>query len=155
MIPKLITKKSLSLEAAKTLVSFAVLKASELNVSGAIAVVDDGGHLIYLERLDGTMVAASNIAIGKASTAVGFKRPGVVLEQTVTTDRPAMKSLNGLTPATFVPLKGSYPIEIDREIVGAIAVAGAETGENDEIIAAYAVKCFIDVILIMENDLVN
>ena len=139
---KIIAKHTLTLDAAKTLVDFAILKTKELGVGGAIAVVDDGGHLIYLERIDGTMVAAANIAIGKASTAVGFKRPGIVLEQTVSNERPAMQTLNSVAPAPFVPLKGSYPIEIDGEIVGAIAVAGAGNGENDESIALFALEKF-------------
>lgn len=143
-MPKLITKKSLSLEAAKDLIVFATLKAKELGVSGAIAVVDDGGHLICLERMDGTMLAASGIAIGKAATAIGFRRSGAVLEQTITTQRPAMQILNSVTPAPFVPLKGSYPIEIDGEIVGAIAVAGAVNGENDEAIVLSAIKQFMN-----------
>jgi len=139
---KLIQKHTLTLEAAKSLIAFAILKAKELGVGGAIAVVDDGGHLICLERIDGTMVAAANIAIGKAATAVGFKRPGVILEETITTQRPAMQILNSVTPAPFVPLKGSYPIEINGEIVGAIAVAGAMNGENDEAIALFALEKF-------------
>jgi glc operon protein GlcG len=89
------------------------------------------------------MAAAANIAIGKAATAIGFKRPGAVLEQTVSTQRPAMQVLNSVTPAPFVPLKGSYPIEIDGEIVGAIAVAGAMNGENDEAIALGAIEEFL------------
>ena len=139
---KLIVKHSLSRKAAKTLIGFAILKAEELGVGGAIAVVDDGGHLICLERIDGTMAAAANIAIGKAATAIGFKRPGAVLEETITTQRPAMQTLNSVTPAPFVPLKGSYPIEINGEIVGAIAVAGAMNGENDEAIALFASEKF-------------
>lgn len=127
------------------LVELAVSKARELEVGAAIALVDDGGHLICLERLDGTMVAAANIAIGKAATALGFKRPGSVLEETVTIERPAMKTLNSVTPAPFVPLKGSYPIEIDGNIVGAIAVAGAGTGQNDETIALFAIERFMNL----------
>jgi len=122
-----------------------LLKTKELGVGGAIAVVDDGGHLICLERIDGTMVAAANIAIGKAATAIGFKRPGAVLEQTISVDRPAMRTLNSVTPFPFVPLKGSYPIVIDGEIVGALAVAGAENAENDEKIALYATEKFLNV----------
>jgi len=142
---KLIAKHTLTLEAAKTLVNFAILKANELGVGGAIAVVDDGGHLICLERIDGTMVAASGIAIGKAATALAFKRPGIVLEQTVTTDRKAMQTLNSASPVPFVPLMGSYPIEIDGQIVGALAVAGAEKGENDETIVCCAVEQFMNM----------
>lgn len=141
---KLIQKHTLTLEAAKSLIAFAILKAKELGVGGAIAVVDDGGHLICLERIDGTMVSSANIAIGKAATAIGFKRPGAVLEETITTQRPAMQGLHSVTPAPFVPLKGSYPIEINGEMVGAIAVAGAMNGENDEAIALFALEKFLN-----------
>jgi glc operon protein GlcG len=139
---KLITKKSLTLESAKALIGFAMLKAGELGVCGAIAVVDNGGHLICLERIDGTMSAAAGIAIGKAATAVAFKRPGAVLEQTISNDRPAMAVLNSVSPFPFVPLQGSYPIESDNQIVGAIAVAGAMNAENDEAIALFALEKF-------------
>lgn len=139
----LIQKHTLTLEAAKSLIDYAIHKANALGVGGAIAVVDDGGHLICLERIDGTMAAAAGIAIGKAATVIGFQRPGAVLEEIITTQRPAMQVLNSVTPAPFVPLKGSYPIEIDGEIVGAIAVAGALNGENDEAIAFYAIENFL------------
>ena len=135
----------LSLEVAKLLEKFAIVKAKELGVGAAIAVVDDGGHLICFERLDGTMAAAANIAIGKAATAVSFKRPGIVSEQTVTTDRPAMRTLDSVTPFPYVPLKGSYPIEIDGELIGAIGIAGAITGENDEAIALFAIEKFLNL----------
>lgn len=141
---KLIAKKMLSLEAAKSLIAFATLKAKELGVGGAIAVVDDGGHLICLERLDGTMVAAANIAIGKAATAVGFMRPGRILEKTVSDVRVAMQTLGNVTPAPFVPLMGAYPIEIDGQTVGGISVAGAENGENDETIVSFAIAKFLN-----------
>lgn len=140
---KLFAKHTLTLEAAKTLIDFAKLKAKELEVGGAIAVVDDGGHLICLERIDGTMLAAASIAIGKAATTVGFKRPGKVLENTVSTDRVAMQILGNVTPAPFIPLMGAYPIVIEGEIVGGISVAGAENGENDETIVLFAINEFL------------
>jgi len=142
---KFIPKKTLSLEAAKMLQEFAKFKASELGVGAAIAVVDEGGHLICLERLDGTMSGASSIAIGKAATAISFKRPGIVLEKTVTDERPAMRTLGSATSFPFVPLKGSYPVELNGELIGAIAVAGAGTGDNDETIAQYAIEKFRDL----------
>jgi glc operon protein GlcG len=136
---KLISKKTLSLQVAKKLIEYAIHKAHELKVDGAIAVVDDGGHLICLERIDGTMAAAANIAIGKAATAAVFNRSGDVLENAVTNDRPVMALLNSVSPFPYVPLKGSYPIEIDNQMVGAVAVAGAKNGENDEKIVLYAI----------------
>ena len=131
-------KKTLSLEVAKTLVARATQKAIKLGVGAAIAVVDEGGHLICFERLDGTIIAAVNITIGKAVTALSFNRPGIVLENTVSTERKAMMAVFGVT--TMVPLMGSYPIKVDGETVGAIAVGGAGTGQNDETIVLYALE---------------
>lgn len=141
-MPELISKKTLSLGLAKKIIEFAIIKANELEVGGAIAVVDDGGHLICVERIDGTMAAAANIAIGKAATAAVFNRPGDVLEQAITHDRPVMALLNSVSPFPYVPLKGSYPIEIDNQLVGAVAVAGAKNGDNDETIVLYAIDQF-------------
>ena len=132
------SKKTLTLQAAKKIAAAAASKAAELKVGGAIAVVDDSGNLIYLERLEGTMPAAANIAIGKAATAAAFKRPTKKLEDLIQTQRLSMLDLSGITTTPYVPLMGAYPITVDNDIVGAIAVAGAETGENDEIISQYA-----------------
>jgi uncharacterized protein GlcG (DUF336 family) len=112
-----------------------------LGLAGQLLLLT-GGHLICLERIDGTMSAAASIAIGKASTAVAFKRPGIVLEQTIANERPAMNTLSHVSDFPFVPLMGSYPIEINEVIVGAIAVAGAGNGENDEKIALHAIHKF-------------
>ena len=133
-------KKVLTLTAAKKIAATAALKAAELNVGGAIAVVDDSGSLIYLERLENTMPAAAQIAIGKASTAAAFQRPTFKIENLIQEQRLSMLVLGGITHTPYVPLMGAYPIVVDNEIVGAVAVAGAKTGENDEIIALAASK---------------
>ncbi len=137
------SKHVLTLEGAKTLAKKAVDKANELRVGGAIAVVDDSGNLMYLERLDGSMPAAANIAIGKAATAAAFKRPTKKLEQVIQQQRPAMQNLSGIPDTPYVPLMGAHPVYYNNEIIGAISVAGAQTGENDEIIAKAAVDSFI------------
>jgi uncharacterized protein GlcG (DUF336 family) len=85
---------------------------------------------------------AANITIGKAVTALTFNRPGKVLENTVSEERKAMMATFGVT--TMVPLMGSYPIKLDGETVGAIAVGGAVTPQNDEIIVLYALEKFND-----------
>ena len=138
------TKIVLGLDLAKAIAKRASEKASELNVGGAIAVVDDSGNLIYLEKIDGTMPAASNIAIGKAATCAAFKRPTRILEELIQNKRIAMLDLSGITNTPYVPLMGAYPIYINDEIVGAVSVAGAETGENDEIIALYACEIVVN-----------
>jgi len=103
----LISNKLLSLETAKKMVGHPIIKAKELGVVRAIAVVENGGHLVCLERMDETMVAAANIAIGKAATAVGFKRSGIILKQTVTENRVVMQTLIGVIPAPFIHLMGA------------------------------------------------
>ena len=131
-------KKTLTLTGARKIAARAAEKAMELKLSGAIAVVDDSGSLIYLERLEGTMPAAANIAIGKAATAVAFMRPTKSLEEMIQEKRMAMLSLNGIPDTAYVPLMGAYPIYFEECIVGAVSVAGAGSGLNDEIIASYA-----------------
>ena len=139
----LITKKTLSLKAAKLIIETAKAKAAELGVGGAIAVVDEAGSLICLEKLDGTMPAAAQIAIGKAATAAVFRRPTINIENLIQQQRLAMLTLGGITDTNYVPLMGAYPIEFDGEVVGAVSVAGAKTGENDEIIALAASQTYM------------
>lgn len=134
------TTKSITLAGAKKIAEVAVKKANELGVPGAIAVVDESGSLIYLERLEGTMPAAAQIAIGKAATAAAFRRPTVKIENLIQEQRQSMLVLGGITHTPYVPLMGAYPITFGGEIIGAVAVAGAVTGENDEIIAMEASK---------------
>ncbi len=141
------SKLQLTLDGARKLASLAAEKAAELKVGGAIAVTDEGGNLIYFERLEGTMPAASNIAIGKAATAAVFKRPTLKLENLIHDVRPVMAGLQGITQTPYVPLMGGQPVMYKGEVIGAISVAGAETGENDETIALYAKVTFEKEIL--------
>lgn len=107
---------------------------------GAIAVVDDGGNVIALERLDGTFPAAANISIGKARTAALFQRPTRGFEDLVNSGRVTMVALPGVTP--FTPLQGGVPLTIDDTVVGAIGVSGAASAQQDDDIAQAAADAF-------------
>ena len=123
--------KTLTLEGAKMVVAAAVAEAKKLNTPGAaIAVVDDGGNLMLVERLDGTFAAGANISIGKARTAAIFKRPTSVFENIIKGGRTPMVALND-----FTPLQGGVPIEFGGQIVGAIGVSGAASAQQDEDLA--------------------
>src|SRR5262245_53948630 len=75
------SKRSLTLDGARKVIAAAITEAKRLNApGGVIAVVDEGGNLMALERLDGTFAAGANISIGKARTAVIFKRPTKAFE---------------------------------------------------------------------------
>lgn len=128
----------MNLETAKKYAQRAIDKAKELGVPGAIAVVDASGNPVYLEVLDGSMPAAAKITLGKAATAAAFRRPTRALEELIQKDRIVMQNLAGITDTPYVPLMGAYPIEENGEVIGAIGVGGALTGENDENIARHA-----------------
>ncbi len=125
---------------AKKLMSAATDSANKNGVPGAIAIVDSGGNLMLLERLENTMSSAANIAIGKAATAVSFKRPTIELENTIQGGRSTMLVLDAATAHPYVPLKGAYPIWYENEILGAISVAGTMNAEMDEVVALEALK---------------
>ena len=83
-VMQVIDKKSLTLDGARQVIAAAKAEAKKLNApGGVIAVVDDGGNLMALERLDGTFAAGANISIGKARTAVQFKRPTRFFEELI------------------------------------------------------------------------
>ena len=133
-------KKALTLDGAKRVIAAAVAEARRNNAGGAIAVVDDGGNLMALERLDGTFVAGANISIGKARTAAMFKLPTKRFEDIIKNGRTAMVAL-----PDFTPLQGGIPIIVDGQVVGAIGVSGAASAAQDEEIAmvgANAAKAF-------------
>jgi len=126
-----VDKKSLTLDGAERVIAAAKAEASKVKApGGVIAVVDAGGNLMALERLDGTFAAGANISIGKARTAVLFQKPTKVFEDIINKGRTAMAAL----PDTFfTPLQGGIPVVLEGQVivcVGGIAAswAGAYQG---------------------------
>jgi glc operon protein GlcG len=126
----LATKKVLTLEGARQVITAAVAAAKDSHSNGAIAVVDDGGNLVALERIDGTFAAGPNIAIGKARTAALFQHSSKTFEDIIAKGRTAMVALND-----FTPLQGGIPIMADGQIVGAVGVSGATNADADQALA--------------------
>jgi uncharacterized protein GlcG (DUF336 family)/mannose-6-phosphate isomerase-like protein (cupin superfamily) len=137
-----VDKKSLTIEGAKKVIAGAVAYARKNNApGGVIAVVDEGGNLMALERLDGTFAAGANISIGKARTAVLFKRPTKAFEDIIKNGRTAMVAL---PDAYFTPLQGGVPITIDGQIVGGVGVSGAASAQQDEELAMAGANVFAE-----------
>jgi len=136
---QVIDKKGLTLDGAMKVIAAAVAEAKRVNApGGVIAVVDDGGNLMALERLDNTFAAGANISIGKARTAAIFKKPTKVFEDIVNKGRTTMVALND-----FTPLQGGVPIEFQGMVIGAVGVSGAASAQQDEelaIVGANALK---------------
>jgi glc operon protein GlcG len=128
---QIMEKRSITLEGARTVIAGAKLYAAKNNSpGGVIAVVDDGGNLVALERLDGTFSAGANISIGKAKTAVMFKKPTKFFEDVIKNGRTAMVAL-----PDFTPLQGGVPIVVDGQVIGGVGVSGAASAHQDEELA--------------------
>jgi len=124
-------RKSLDLDGAKKAIAAAVDYAKKNNApGGVIAVVDEGGNLMALERLDGTFAMGATISVGKARTAVLFKKPTRFFEELINKGRTAMTAVDG-----FTPLIGGIPIMVDGQVVGGIGVSGAASAAQDEELA--------------------
>ena len=123
----------IGLEAAKKMLMAAEAEARKNGWQEAIVVVDSGGRLVALWRMDNTQLASIDIAIGKAVTANNVKRPTKALQDLVApgTSTPRMQGLPGITP-----VDGGLPIVIDGKVVGAIAAAGAAANQDAEVAAA-------------------
>jgi len=135
-------RPTLTLDGAKSISTAALRYAQEHGAPGAaIAVVDSGGILLYVERLDGTFQNAANISIGKARTAVLFGKPTRVFEELVNKGRYTMLALPDIAP--FTPLMGGVPIEIDGQVAGAVGVSGAASAAQDDEIASAAAAEFV------------
>ena len=127
---QVVARPALTLEGAQRVIAAVAEEAKKRNTTGAIAVVDDGGNLMALLRLDRTFAAGPNISIGKARTAALFKKPTRVFEEIVTKGRTPMLALTD-----FTPLMGGVPIEVHGAIVGAVGVSGAASAAEDEELA--------------------
>ena len=128
-----VEKKSLTLDGAERVIAAAKAEASKVKApGGVIAVVDAGGNLMALERLDGTFAAGANISIGKARTAVLFQKPTKVFEDIINKGRTAMAAL---PDSFFTPLQGGIPVVLDGQIIGGVGVSGASSAAQDEELA--------------------
>ena len=115
---------------AETLIAAAQEKANSINVRVTVAIVDDGGHLVALSRMDGANPMSPLIAIGKAVGAALFRRDGAWLLSTAN-DRPAFwTAVKGMAGRDVVPGPGSLPIKRGETVIGAIGVSGAAPNED-------------------------
>lgn len=124
---------TLTIDDAKRIAAAALAEASRGGWNVVVAVVDEGGHLVYLERMDGTQKASSIIAVEKARTAILFKRPSAALEKAVQDGRIVMTTLPGATP-----IEGGVPLVHDGHFIGAIGVSGVQSHQDGQIAAAGA-----------------
>jgi glc operon protein GlcG len=123
-------KKVLTLEIARKIVTAAESEATLNRLAGVVAVVDDGGWPILIERMDhAAYLAGVELAPGKARTAALFKKPSLALEDAINHSRVAAVTAQG-----FTEMQGGLPIVVDGEVIGAVG-ASFDTPEHDVQIA--------------------
>jgi glc operon protein GlcG len=125
------TKPVLTLEDVKKIAAAAEAEALKNNWAVTISIVDDGGHLLWLQRLDGAAPVSAWIGPAKAKTAALGRRETAVYEKMVNEGRVSFLSVDPVTP-----LEGGLPIIVDGEYVGAVGVSGVKSSEDVQIAKA-------------------
>jgi glc operon protein GlcG len=135
MALELPVKKCLTLEAARIAMSACEAAAGQNGWKVVIAVVDEGGHAILVQRLDGAQWSSIDTAVGKARAATAWKRPTRLLEESINNGRTAFLSIS----QGMALLQGAVPVEIEGQVLGAIGVSGVKASD-DEIVALAGVQ---------------
>ena len=121
----------LTLDDAKIIAAGAEAEAKQNEWPVVIVIVDDGGHLLYLQHLDNTQFGSINVAIEKARAAIAFRRPTKIWEENIAEGRLRYLSLPGT-----LPIEGGLPITVNNQFVGAIGVSGVRSFEDAQIAQA-------------------
>lgn len=130
---QMLDKKTLSLAEAVKVAAAAQDEAKKNNWTMVIAIVDDGGNLILLHRMDETQLGSIQVAQDKASSALMFKRSTKVFEDGVAGGRHALLRLTGASP-----IEGGLPIMSGGKIVGAIGISGGSAPQDGQVAKAGA-----------------
>jgi glc operon protein GlcG len=139
MFAQLPTKYVLTQKAAHKIMDEALQLAKTVNApGGSIAIVDDAGTVVLLERLDGTFTKASEVSIAKAQTAALFKKETKFFEDKINSDRPALITVGPNM------LKGGVPVMYKGQVIGAIGVSGTASADQDVQLAEAGAKAVLD-----------
>lgn len=123
------TKPFLTLEDVKRIAAAAEAEAQKNQWAVSIAIVDDGGHLLWLQRLDRAAPVSAHIAPGKARTAALGRRESRVYEEMINQGRTSFLS----APGVEALLEGGVPIMVEGHCVGAVGVSGVKSTEDAQI----------------------
>ena len=125
------SKPVLTLDDVKKIAAAAEAEAIKNNWAVTISIVDDGGHLLWLQRLDGAAPVSAWIGPQKAITAAIGRRESAVYEKMVNEGRMSFLAVKPVTP-----LEGGVPIIVEGQFVGAVGVSGVKSAEDVQIAKA-------------------
>ena len=135
----------LNLQLAKQIIDGAEKEAQNLDVKMVISVVDAGGNLIALHRMDDAWIGSVDIAEGKAWTSIAFKLETEILAS-LTIPEQELYGINTTNNGKIVVFGGGIPLLLDGKVIGAIGVSGS-TVQNDIAVAKAGVKAFEDLLV--------
>jgi glc operon protein GlcG len=124
-----------SLQQARACIERGLAKARELGFLVAVAVVDEAGHLIACDRMDGALWVTPEIARAKANAAAGFRASTLDLEERFSKRMLFADNVATLGDYAFVFGRGGVPLVEEGRVVGAVGVSGAVPADNDHVIA--------------------
>ena len=126
---------TVSLEMAKQIVQAAETEASANGWNMVITVVDSGGHIVLMQRMDGAMLGSIDVAHAKARTSILFKRPTKTYDDMLGSDYPGPRLLSN---PEICPFEGGVPIIVNDEYIGAVGVSGSTPAHDGQVAEAGA-----------------
>ncbi len=139
-------KPVITLDDAKKLLAAAEEEATRNNWGVVIAILNDGGRLVALHRMDGARPGNDQVAIGKATTSAMTCRPSAVWQKWVDGDYPSRATMGFLTQ------QGGVPIMIDGELVGAVGVSGVRSDQDEQVAVVAIQKVFPQARIMREGE---
>lgn len=133
-----VCKMDMSLDSLKRMAGYVEEKANEIGVPVVFSAVDEGGNLLYFQRMEGALLISVKVSQDKAYTSCVLKCPTSALAD-ITKPGESLWSLHNSGDGRIVCFGGGYPIEVDGKIIGAIGVSGG-TAEQDMAVATYALE---------------
>ena len=124
----------ISLANAKKVMAAAEAEAMKNNWNMVITILDSGGRLVMMQRMDNALLASIAVSEGKARTAIGFRRPSKAIDDAIASGGAALRLLSIEGEGVFV--QGGLPIVIDGKAVGAIGVSGATSPQDEQVAQA-------------------
>ncbi len=123
---------SIPLPEARAIIEGAIAFARSQNMRMAVAVLDDGGYIVSVDRMDGTSFNSVNQAIGKAFTSVLYRRPSAELAELVKTAPERFYGIMNMWPGKVYIVSGGLPLVVDGKLVGAVGISGLPPGVDEK-----------------------
>jgi uncharacterized protein GlcG (DUF336 family) len=122
-----VEKKTVSLTLAKKMAAAAEAEATKNSWNMVITVLDDGGNMVYIGRMDGAQLGSIDVSQGKARTALNFRRPSKAFQDLVDQNQAHL-----ITLPHVVAVQGGLPITLDGKVIGAIGVSGGSSAQDEQ-----------------------